>query len=133
MVVPILIPRMSACSCSISLFSVIPPSTRTELRGSSESWFIASKICIHVEKVRKLLREKTFLMLASKYMQIHNNDLKMVINYRATCSNWPMSKTRSLGAEQCDIIIILIYQFISYIPSSDLLFCGYEVNLWCNL
>ena len=58
-VVLILIPRMSACSCSISLFSVIPPSTRTELRGSSESWFIASKICIHGKKVGKLLREKT--------------------------------------------------------------------------
>ena len=36
---------MSACICSINLFSVIPPSTRTELRGSSKSWFIASTIC----------------------------------------------------------------------------------------
>ena len=31
---PILIPRMSACSWSINLFSVIAPSTRTDLRGS---------------------------------------------------------------------------------------------------
>ena len=59
------IPRRLACSCSKRLLTVIPPSTRREVRGSSESWFMASRIyacvseCVYLFTARPLLQVAT--------------------------------------------------------------------------
>ena len=61
------IPRRLACSCSRRLLTVIPPSTRREVRGSSESWFMASRIyacvseCVYLFTARPLLQVATFM------------------------------------------------------------------------